>query len=63
MELDKLPKRICPDCPGMVFPTIGEHVDHLTSHNPSPAQWHDAYVKILQSREKDKDRAKRSSST
>jgi hypothetical protein len=49
-------RRICPQCPDLVFATLDEHADHLATHNASPAQWADAYKIIQQSRERAKKR-------
>ncbi len=60
MELEKpreFPKRrICPQCPDLQFETLAEHADHLATHNPSPAQWAEAYQKIQAGKEKAKQR-------
>jgi hypothetical protein len=40
------PARICPACPGLTFPDLVSHAEHLRRHNPSPAQWAGAYDKI-----------------
>ncbi len=53
-DLSPIVKRICPDCPGLLFFDITTHSDHLQTHNPSPQQWHDAYTRILRGKERQK---------
>jgi len=49
-------KRFCPDCPRLSWEKhqLTEHADHLATHNPSPAAWATAYIRIQEW----KDRAK-----
>lgn len=60
-------KRVCGDCGAEFKPTLtakGEvevtalqkFSDHTASHNPSPAQWAEAYKRIQEGRESAKDR-------
>jgi DNA/RNA-binding domain of Phe-tRNA-synthetase-like protein len=61
MDLGKLSelsiRRVCQEC-GAVFETTKEQTaleqfaDHLTEHQPTVAQWTDAYNKIQASKEK-----------
>jgi hypothetical protein len=52
--MEFLEKRICPQCPGLTWERhqLTEHADHLATHNPSPAQWVEAYKRIQDSKER-----------
>jgi hypothetical protein len=50
----ELKPRVRPECPGLVFQSLTEHAEHLARHNPSPAQWTEAYNKIQVAKEKAK---------
>lgn len=47
----KVRPRICTQCPGRVFDDREEHIAHLATHNPSPAQWANAYEMIQRGKE------------
>jgi len=41
-------KRICQHCPELSWEKheLAAHADHLATHNPSPAEWTEAYKRI-----------------
>jgi hypothetical protein len=55
--------RICRECgaefrmrseDGRTIPALEQFSDHLTTHQPTPGQWTEAYNKIREGREREK---------
>jgi len=47
-------RRFCPECPGVKFKNLGEHAEHLATHNFSPAQWMEAHERIKRAEARNK---------